>query len=151
MKLNIFDLRLTTRQHLKGLESSIERKTSLCNGETKRADKAMAERDELRATVERMKRELGEAGLQIEDLKKRLKQSEAQLAAAQHSRIVHNRVLMSVGQTLVDLKKAWKFRLDNPKMNPKQRQENNDTLTSKMAELHANMPKKIPDPIESAK
>lgn len=144
--MNIFDLRLTTKQHLDSLESSIERKNNLCNSETKRADEAMGKLAGAEASLARVTRELNESVAQIRDLKTRLETVEVQNSTAQAGRVAHNRDLYNAGKILAAFKKAWKFRQDNPKMNPKQRQENNIQLSTLLEDLDQKLPRQISDP-----
>jgi hypothetical protein len=60
------------------------------------------------------------------------------------ARIDHtNGQLRQLGQIIADLRSAWNFRVDNPKMGPKDRAENNKKLGSLIVQLNLDAPKKV--------
>jgi len=71
---------------------------------------------------------------------------EAREARAQSDRIAHNDLLLAAGKAFTNLKAAWQFRLDNPKMGPLNRIVNNETLSASINDLDTHLPKKIQDP-----
>lgn len=140
---NIFDLRLTTRQHLQNLEDTLTTHRASLNIMTERSGKATADMREAYA-------KLDEAQKRINKLEAALKDANQQVVTAQNGRLAHNDKLYAAGKAFAALKRAWQFRQGNPKMNPKQRQENNSELAEALSALETSLPKKISDPIELA-
>jgi hypothetical protein len=120
------------------------------------SDHQLVRMNEVVADNNRQIQEIAELRQSLEDLKKlnqdqsrRLQEKdgriELQTAAIQDT----NNHLFDAGKSLANFLKAWKFRKENPNMNPKTRQNNNADLDLHLDALVSEMPKQVeqdPDP-----